>query len=246
MSRVTRFFRNPLFGIIGCIIGVVGIILAVYFYGKSTTTKDLTYYVHPARTAVVQAGQASSLKVTVGEESIQTDVSAALVAFWNAGDEPIRKEDVLSPMEIKTDGAAPILEARLRKTSRDIVGLSLDESQLSKGVLRLNWDIMEEGDGAVVQLIYAGDTRNEITARATLIGQKEISHVQYPGSIKSPNEQYTDFQETSRLMGFTMLALILLYMVAQGGKMWLFRGYMDSLGAKMWRGERGEIAFGIG
>jgi hypothetical protein len=88
---------------------------------------------------------------------------AVQVAVWNQGRETIRKSDVLRPLVIKTD--TPILEVVVRKEARPgIVGLKLDESESEKGRLGVSWDILEENDGGVIQLIMSAASDVNVTA----------------------------------------------------------------------------------
>ena len=92
-----RFFSNPAVGIAGSIASIIGLVLAIYFFDKSSRYRELIYLVHPANAVVVKSGQLSRLSVTLDEKTLNTDVTAAQVAFWNAGNEAIRKDNVLQP-----------------------------------------------------------------------------------------------------------------------------------------------------
>jgi hypothetical protein len=85
ISRVERFNRHPLAQIAAWIFGFLGVGLAVYFFIASQASPELTYYVHPIRTAVVTAGETSSLTVTHAGRVLTGNVTAANIAIWNAG-----------------------------------------------------------------------------------------------------------------------------------------------------------------
>lgn len=86
---------------------------------------------------------------------------------------------MLRPLVIQTENSVPILEVKIRKMTRDVVGLRLDESQCKQGQLSVSWDILEKNDGGIVQIIYAGSPDINITAQATLEGQKNIIDYSY-------------------------------------------------------------------
>ncbi len=58
-----RFFSQPVVGIAGSIASIIGIGLSVYFFLASRETSELTYFVHPAKAAVVRTGQTSRLSI---------------------------------------------------------------------------------------------------------------------------------------------------------------------------------------
>ncbi|PUB76576.1 MAG: hypothetical protein DBO99_14080 [gamma proteobacterium symbiont of Ctena orbiculata] len=192
-------------GIIGSFASIISLVLAIYFYTESVEIRDLTYHVHPARTAIVGANDATSISVSYKGKEIQSELSAASVAFWNAGEKEIRKEDILSPFVIEIEGKSPILEAKLLKKSRDPIIIDIDDSRKDVGLLEISWNVLEEHDGAVIQMIYASGTKNKITVRATLVGQADISSLKYPGKIRTPSEQYDAYKSQQKLTGFMML-----------------------------------------
>jgi hypothetical protein len=109
---------------------------------------------------VVRAGEASDLSISHNGKKISGNVAAAQMAIWNAGKRPIRENDILSPIVISTGGGQPVLEARIRKTTRPIINFTLDTTRADEGKLQINWRILEKDDGAVIQLIYVGTKRS--------------------------------------------------------------------------------------
>lgn len=130
-----RLFSHPVMVMIAWVATVLSLILAIYFFYVSARKRDLISYVNPAKAVVVKTGEASRLRVLYGDQELTSDVTAAQVAIWNAGNDSIRPENVLESIIIKTSPSVPILEASVRKTSRRVINFSLDRSHLSQGVL---------------------------------------------------------------------------------------------------------------
>jgi hypothetical protein len=187
--RLMGFFANPVVGIAGSLASLFGVLLAVYFFIQSRRYRELVYYVNPARTVVVKTGEASRLRVLLGDRELRSDVTAAQIAIWNQGNEPIRSTNVLAPFTIRTNPPTRLLEARIRRKSREVVDISLDQTHLQDGVLAVSWNILEQGDGGVIQLVYEGQPGTQITASGVIEGQREIRQLQYSGKIRSPSEQ---------------------------------------------------------
>jgi len=193
-GSITRFFSNPLVGMIGTAASVLGVGLAVFFYFLDAKTPDLTALVYPIRTTVVKLGQASNLSVKFQDKVIDSDIASAQIAIWNRGRLSIRPSSVLKPVEIVMPGAR-ILEATIRKQSRDVANLRLNTSNLDQGRVLLSWDILERGDGGIIQLIYAGDNTAQINFQGVIEGQPSISCVEYPttSNAKQPYKAHSDF-----------------------------------------------------
>jgi hypothetical protein len=170
---VLAFFASrPLLSLGASVASIISVPLAIYLYFSGARSRDLKYYVNPATTTIVKSGQSSDIHVLFKNEPVSTDVSALQVAIWNAGKEPIHAENVLDPILLKT--SVPILEASVRRISRETTHFSIDTSRQSQGVLGMSWKILEGDDGAVVQLIIAG-TGSPVTLSGAIEGQRRIS-----------------------------------------------------------------------
>jgi len=208
LTAVMAFFSRPIVGIAGSIASIIGFALSIYLFAASRETPELTYFVHPAKAAVVKTGQTSRLSVQFDGQNLTGDITATQIAFWNAGRRSIRSGNVLKPLVIRTGNKARILEASLQKKSREVVGLALDSSRLSSGEVEINWNILEQNDGGVVQIVYSGDEAVEIEAQAVLEGQPEIVRLAYARPLSTPSQQYTQRQGWGgRLLGYVMLAM---------------------------------------
>lgn len=202
--RAKRFYDNPVFGFISFIVGVIGIILFI----ASTKSPDLVYYVDPARATIVRVNQSSKIRVEIDGKVATKNITAAQIVIWNDGEEPIRKENLLSPFFIKTGPLNPIIEANMQKETREVVGLRLDKSKVSEGLLGVNWTILEQNDGAIIQLVYYGDDQTYITASATVEGQGDIR----------------ELKSHEKLVSMVGLILVLSTMIASFIKERLLRG----------------------
>jgi hypothetical protein len=188
-NRLFTFFGNPWVGIVGSVASILSLLLAVYFYYQGVSVRELVYYVNPARAIVVKQGTASRLAVSYDGRPLAQDVTAAQVAIWNSGRQAIRREAILQPVVIKTEPRVPILEATVRRKSREVVALDVDQAQLAEGQVSVSWNILEQGDGGVVQIVYAAGPDTQIQCVGVIEGQRGIRELRYLGAIRSPAEQ---------------------------------------------------------
>lgn len=194
-------------GIIGSIASLISIPMAAYFYAKSREYPQLTYLTHPIKAELLRAGKVSKLKASFEDKPVETDVTTAQLAFWNQGTQSIKGNNILKPIVIYTDNGTPIFEATVRKVSRDVINLKLGVEDISKGRVNVTWNILEPGDGAVLQIIYAGPQTVAFNLDGVIEGQKEIRQQRFAGKIKSPEEQYD--AERKRDRTFILVLLIL-------------------------------------
>jgi hypothetical protein len=169
-----QFLSNSMVGGIGTLATIGFGLLSIYLYRRGKKRRGLTYKVHPVRTQIVKAGAVSRLSVLHDGHEIKTDITAAHIAIWNQGRESIHRADMLRPLIIETADQVPILEATIQMATHDVIGLKLDVSQCDQGRLGVSWEILEERDGGIVQMIYAGSPDLQITAQAISEGQRRI------------------------------------------------------------------------
>jgi hypothetical protein len=174
--------RNPIdqvnlwIGIIGAVFGIVSLALSIYFYQASKIAPLLTFAVHPLKTELLRPDYDKSLGFTYGGTPIDSEsITAVQVSIWNAGTRSIRDTDMLEPFRLVMPDGAPVLRASVKKMSRPICRIESieDRRDYKSGKCLLRWGILEPGDGAVVQVIYAGGARNDPTIEGIVEGQSE-------------------------------------------------------------------------
>ena len=106
-SWLTRFYRNnPAIGIAGTIASIVGVALSVYFFKASREKPELTYFVHPAKAAVVRIQENSRIEVHFDGQRLESDVTVAQVAFC-AFTAPRQPPGVLTSAALRSYAATP-------------------------------------------------------------------------------------------------------------------------------------------
>jgi hypothetical protein len=105
--QARRWYDHPAINVASLTVAVVSLAL----YLTSQRVRQLEFYVSPDRAIVVKSGFSGDLHVLYQNQEIKEDVTAAQVTIWNAGNEPIRMDNVLSPVEIVTEPKVKILSA---------------------------------------------------------------------------------------------------------------------------------------
>jgi hypothetical protein len=173
-SKLKSIICHPVYGSLGFIVGIIGIGVGVFFGMRSIASRKLTFSVYPVRTTVVKSGEASVLSVFANQEKIDSDITAVQVSLWNSGKLEIEKDDILEPVLVYTEPKVRILEASIKKASRDIINLQIRTDRFSSGEVPISWNIFEKNDGGIVQIIYSGDAAVRFNLRGTIKGQSKI------------------------------------------------------------------------
>ncbi len=88
---------------------------------------------------------------------------------------------------------------------------------LASGEVEIRWNILEQNDGGVLQIVYAGNESTDIQAQAVLEGQPEVVRLNYTEALSRPGEEYARRQGwkgqwvslITVAMGLTMTAMTL-------------------------------------
>ncbi len=166
------FISHP---ITGFFVGIIGILLAIYFYFDGITRPNLIFLVHPIRTPIVLAGKLSDISVSLRGKPINGDLTAAQFIIWNSGKAPVRHEDILKPIVLLTSSNCPIYKATIRNVSRDVVVFQLITNEMDSGCLSFDWKILEHNDGASIQILYGGDQKMVFSeSSGVVVGQRHV------------------------------------------------------------------------
>jgi hypothetical protein len=172
--------RNPYMVLGLAVIGVLGGMASIFalpyaaFPWRFGPRHDLSYCIAPIRTPIVQISKPSDVSISYKGVPVTGNVTAALVAIWNDGREPIRREEFLTPITLRLPDNVRILELSALKVSRSIVGFSMVHSNAPASSATLDWKILEHNDGVLLQIVYSGNTDTRISLDGTIVGQNAI------------------------------------------------------------------------
>jgi hypothetical protein len=160
-------------GYIGIFIGVVGLFLTIFFNIKSVKVREPIFVVDSNRVVVVDFEHISSSPIKVvrkNNSEINGNINSVNLYFWNNGKLSIKPENILMPLKISLSGNnVEILNYKILKISRDITKIKLTRSvSVPMKTLDLDFKVLEENDGFVVQVIYLGGADVKFTMQGLI------------------------------------------------------------------------------
>jgi hypothetical protein len=188
--RLLSFLSNPIFGTLSFIIALFSLALMVHFYSVGKLKKDLKFYSHPIKIEIAKSGYSAPLEIFYNNEKVNEDITAFQIAIWNDGKLPIEESDILEGIILSTDPKTPILDASIKKVTRDVINLSLDKQHYRDGYIPISWRILEKNDGGIIQVIIAGKPTVQPSIRGIIKGQGSIEMLGLSIKVKGPDEQY--------------------------------------------------------
>jgi hypothetical protein len=115
------FTNRPAFQLASFFVGILGVVLAFFFYLRGQRERKPVYLLQTSRNIVVDRALAVGRKLTVlyDGQALETDnVTAMQCTLWNAGREPIKATDILIPIRLSLPPGAEILDISVIKQSR--------------------------------------------------------------------------------------------------------------------------------
>lgn len=222
-NLVLRFFTHPAVSFTTAISSLISVPLAIFLFLQARESRELVYISHPDRTVIAHRERPGELKVEfAGEVLRDVDVVAIRFAFWNHGSLAIRPANVLSPAEINFTPPVRVLEVSVEKQSREIIDLSItsEKTLLQQGRIPISWRILERGDAAILQVIYAGPRDAAAKLKGVIEGQGVPRAVE-PSAKKKSDEAKKEFgrllPSTAALVGVLVVMLLFSSFVIGGG-----------------------------
>ena len=191
LANQTIFFLSA-------IVGIASFPLSIYFYYEGRQSPDLTFSTNPVKLEIVSARQTTKLSVSYEGRAVNNDITTTQVAIWNQGKTPIRRSDILKLIVIYTEPETPVLEATLRKTSRDFINFGVRVDELQRGRIPVSWDVLERGDGGMIEVIYAGSPEVKFNVEGAVVGQTEVTRYENKIGFQSPDEEFETLRTSNK------------------------------------------------
>ncbi len=211
---------KPLLNIASFTIGVFGLVLSVYFYNKQKEIKSMSFVQSPSPTLVFSSDSISSTRISVVDhnmDSIDGMIFATNIFLWNNGTETIREEDIVVPLEIRSDPSIRVLDIRVDTQTRPDVNLFTTNPDLENRKIEINFRVLEESEGVRIYLLYQGTVESKFTFHGAVAGIKSIGGVD---SIANHNRLPAAISKLLKLGGGILIAIL---------GIWLFIAVMGAV-----------------
>jgi hypothetical protein len=153
---------------------VISLLWGIYSYYAGKLNPRLVYALDPNRAVLINSDSTAINDFSIqykGNTILRKDVRTATIYLWNNGNAATHKQQILSQLKFVLPENTEILDAMILRTTRSICDIQLHRLN-SKNQISIDFNILEPGDGAAVQLIYAGDPNAAIKIDGYVEGEK--------------------------------------------------------------------------
>lgn len=152
---------------------ILSICLSIFFFVRGRKVKKPYYEIKSWNIVKNFNGMFESVKILREGEPVQ-NVTVSKVAFWNAGREPINRDDVapndLLRIKLKSDFKileVPQLQGDLNEANNIKLITSEDQSQI-----QFDFDYLGKGEGLVAQIVHNGLSSKDLHFEGTIKGHQ--------------------------------------------------------------------------
>jgi len=184
-------------GVFGIILAVIGLISTYYFYKKSNKVKKPYYQIRSYNLIRDFVSNIQDLEIRYAGELIE-NLTVSRIAFWNAGNETIDKDDIVEsdPIAIATHRDFKILKPEIIAVNDNANNFSIVRDVTS--ILGINFDYIDENNGIVIQIFHTGKSSEDID----VIGK--IKGAGVPKNVPSSAKDFTK----SMILIFTPIVIL--------------------------------------
>jgi len=171
MNRFWKFL-----GIFGSICSIIGLYLAFFFYNQTKETREPFFIESPIKSKLIETKNIEKAPFKIyryDNTEINNDVTSTTLYLWNQGKKPIKSTDILDSLLISLPDSCEILKIEIIGQTRDVCNISL--IQINKNQVKLNFNIIEHLDGFIAQLIYIGNSNQNLSISGNIEGVKNFN-----------------------------------------------------------------------
>jgi len=163
--------------IIGALIPLVQAAHDGYNWFANADRPQLTWVVHPVRSVIADPTRTRNLRFLLNNKPLDMPVYMARILIYNAGHHTIKANEFVHQKPwIAVAPLCTVIDAVVEPNKTlGPTGFAIDTTRLAKREIPLDWTLLEENDGAWVDIIYAnkGPVPNIVVA-GSLEGERDL------------------------------------------------------------------------
>ncbi len=182
LNDVLNFLKGSTFS---QIVGIIAILLSIYFYRKSKKSRTPTYIIRTINLIKEKIQKIETVQIRYSGEIIN-NLSISKIAFWNDGKETINSSDVAQkkPIIIKINEEFEILDAEIIFNKNEANDFKITISEDHK-YISVTFDYFDFEEGFVLQVYHTGNDSEDLVVEGQIktvkmIVRKDISKALFP------------------------------------------------------------------
>jgi len=195
---------SPIFSLASFVIAILAIMFSYFFYRKTKKDKRPVYAMRSSNIVRDFSRKLPNLKIVFDGNTIES-LTVTKFALWNEGRETISKTDIAQsdPIRLVLKNNDRILDVSVLYSTK-VANAFTAEKYLNNDWVCVGFDYLDDGDGAVVQIIHTGYETSSIECQGTIKGVRSIARHASPRSRLS---------QTLSLLSLGTIAFVYLFLI---------------------------------
>jgi len=162
--------------IINYTIGILGLILAYYFYKKSIRIKEPVYSTKSNNLISGSVSTLENLNISYKRQKVE-NLTVSKILFYNRGAETITRQDTktLNHLSISSE-TCRILDGSILQVNNPSNNLTVQYDNDNKNV-HIDFDYLDTNQGAVIQVIHTGLSSNDLWMDGAIMGVQRLVNI---------------------------------------------------------------------
>lgn len=186
-------------GWIGSLIGLFGILFAIYSHYKNRKVNELTYTFKSERVVGKNDKAPEDIEIIFKGKSVER-VTNTQMTVWNSGNVTIEGKNIVEkdPVRVVISEGQEIISATILEKSSDANDFIIRIDEKNPNILEVKFDYLDASDGAVIEILHTDD-KNFYKLKGSIKGLKSFYSF---STLEAPSVRLLPF--------FTLLVVSLL------------------------------------
>ncbi|MFZ4847414.1 hypothetical protein ACOYX7_17310 [Enterococcus casseliflavus] len=161
-------------GWIGSLIGLFGILFAIYSHYINRKVNELTYTVKSERVVGKNDKAPEDIEIIFKGKSVER-VTNTQMTVWNSGNVTIEGKNIVEkdPVRIEISEGQEIISATILEKSSDANDFIIKIDENNPNMLEVKFDYLDASDGAVIEILHT-DNKNFYKLKGSIKGLKSF------------------------------------------------------------------------
>ncbi|MBZ5518837.1 hypothetical protein [Bacillus sp. KS1] len=163
-------------GWVGSLIGIFGIIFAVYSYSKGKIKRDFAYLLSTRRVIGKDNFAAEDIEINIKGKSVKT-LNNTIIKIRNNGNETINGQDIAGkdPIRFEVNSGEEIISATILNQTNLTNDISIKHSSNEPNILHIEFDYLDPGDGVAIEVLHT-DNKDSHDIKGIIKGIKSFKN----------------------------------------------------------------------
>jgi len=174
MGELAGLPRDIVFLLIGCAVSGAGFYATIWAFRKSRKEKCPVCTLRSRRVLEAESHSWEGLDIRANGSAVK-NLTLTKLALWNAGKDPIRKEDVPEPITIRLNGVSDMVSCKSLNLGRTSNNVKIEPSQTcGPEILEVRFDYLDYHDGLAVMVAHTGRGNEDIGIEGKIVGGHKL------------------------------------------------------------------------